>query len=346
MGAAWQPGQLLFCGYEGLEPPRDLLDLVAAGRVGGVITFARNIESPSQLRRVTQHLAELAPKGAPLAIAVDQEGGRVQRLRAPWTQWPPMAALGRADDEQASRGFARALGLELREAGFNLDFAPVVDVHSNPKNPVIGDRSFSSEPDVVARHAVAVIEGLREAGVAACAKHFPGHGDTDLDSHLELPVLNHNLDRLRRIEWPPFVAAIQAGVASLMSAHISFPALDGARPATLSPTIMALVRDELGFDGVVFSDDLEMGAVARHYSPRARIEGCLTAGLDGLLVCRHADFRDEALAILERQRDSVLEGPLTRMVAFKSGLEAAGPVPTRCGPPYAEHLQMAETWQS
>jgi beta-N-acetylhexosaminidase len=184
----------LFVGFAGTHVPPDLAVRIREGRVGGVVLFRRNIEDPAQVRALTAELHRLAPPDAPLTIAIDQEGGRVQRLRAPWTEWPPMRSLGRGPIADTT-AFARALALELLDAGFDLDFAPVVDVDSNPDNPVIGDRSFARDPATVGNHAAAQILALQELGIAACAKHFPGHGDTDLDSHLALPCLD--LDRAR-----------------------------------------------------------------------------------------------------------------------------------------------------
>ncbi|MBW2579320.1 MAG: glycoside hydrolase family 3 protein, partial [Deltaproteobacteria bacterium] len=196
MSSKWQPGQLLFAGFEGLELPEDLARLIAAGRVGGVVLFARNVGDPDQVQSLNAALHACAPEGAPLLIAIDQEGGRIQRLRDPWTQWPPMQRLGEADDLEMTAAVARALAVELSNLGIGLDFAPCVDVDTNPANPIIGDRSFGCEPTRVAAHAAPFIRAMQDAGVAACAKHFPGHGDTACDSHLELPRLDHDLARL------------------------------------------------------------------------------------------------------------------------------------------------------
>lgn len=317
MTSLWQPGQLLFAGFQGTELPRDLAELLAQGRIGGVILFARNIGGPAQVRALTTALHAAAPPDAPVLLAIDQEGGRVQRLRAPWTEWPPMRRLGERDEPDTTAAVAAALARELADLGIGLDFAPVVDVDTNPLNPVIGDRSFSRDPSRVARHAAAFVTAMQAAGVAACAKHFPGHGDTHSDSHLELPRLEHDLDRLREVELPPFRAAIAAGVASMMTAHVLFPRLDRARPATLAPDVMNLLRGELGYDGVVFSDDLEMKAVADHFAPEPLVRGCLEAGCDGVLVCSKFDLVREVLRLLERTPDRLLEQPLRRMVALK-----------------------------
>ncbi len=345
MPSWWHPGQLLFAGFQGTELPLDLAKLLAAGRVGGVIVFARNLRDLHQVRRLCRQIHEAAPIDAGTIISIDQEGGRVQRLRDPWTQWPPMRTVGDADDLNQTEMVARALARELLDLGIGLDFAPDVDVDTNPANPVIGDRSFGRDPERVARHGAAFIRAMQGEGVAACAKHFPGHGDTATDSHRELPRLDHDLDRLRRVELPPFRAAVEAKVASVMTAHVLFKTLDPRRPATLSPDIMAILRDELGYDGLVFSDDLEMKAVFANFSPRQLVEGCLEAGVDALLVCHDASFRDEVLRRLERTPDSKIEPSLRRLVAFKEAFVA--PVRDRAmntdgsAPPYPEHLDLA-----
>ncbi|MCA9718122.1 MAG: beta-N-acetylhexosaminidase [Myxococcales bacterium] len=345
MTHAWQPGQLLFVGFHGHEVPRALAERVAQGRVGGVILFARNIdpEDPAQLWRLCQQLQERAPPAVPLLIAIDQEGGRVQRLRAPWTEWPAMARLGKVNDVDYTAAVAKAIARELADYGIGLDFAPVVDVDTNPANPVIGDRSFGREAERVARHARAFIEAMQGEGVACCAKHFPGHGDTISDSHLELPRLEHDLDRLGAVELPPFRAAAAAGVASVMTAHVMFPRLDRRRPATLSPDILQrLLREGLGYEGVVFSDDLEMRAVADHFSVRERVLGALEAGVDGLLICSEHDLQEEALRLLERAPDRLLERALERMTRLKEAYaRRRSRLHVPAGPPYAAHQKLS-----
>ncbi len=341
----WQPGQLLHVGFHGTRVPGDLHDLIAAGRVGGVTLFSRNIETPGQALALTRELHACAPSDLPLLVSIDQEGGRVQRLREPWTSWPAMRRVGETGDPQAVAQLATAIARELRDLGIGLDFAPVVDVDTNPANPVIGDRSLSREPAVVAQLASAFIRALQEAGVAACAKHFPGHGDTARDSHLDLPTVEHTLDRLRRVELAPFQAAVAAEVACVMTAHILLPALDRKRPATLSPAVIGMLRDTLSYDGVVLSDDLEMGAVAKHFDVRTRILGPLSAGVDGLLICSQADLRTEALRLLERAPDRLVEQPLRRMIALKQAYANTNRIDGDTlpqGPPYPEHQQLAQ----
>ncbi|MFQ5418678.1 MAG: beta-N-acetylhexosaminidase [Myxococcota bacterium] len=340
MTAAEQPGQLLFVGFDGLDVPDDLGSLVAQGRVGGVVLFARNIESPQQLRALADDLHARAPDDCPLTVAIDQEGGRVQRCRSPWTEWPPMRRLGERRGVADTEAVARALGRELADLRVDLDFAPCVDVDGGPEQAIIGDRSFSRDPHVVARHGAAFIAALEGAGVAACAKHFPGHGDTAIDSHVELPRLERDLERLRAVELVPFAAAARAGVASVMTAHIVLPALDPELPSTLCPAAIALLRDEIGFEGLVFGDDLEMKAVADHFSPEELTRGALGAGVDSLLVCRSRALRDGVLAVLETLPDAALEASLRRMARFKArysgGRRASG-----AGPPYDDHVAFA-----
>jgi beta-N-acetylhexosaminidase len=178
--------------------------------------------------------------------------------------------------------------------------------------------------------------------VAACAKHFPGHGDTDLDSHLDLPSLPHDLERMREVELPPFAAAAAAGVASIMTAHVVFQAIDRKRPATLSPEVMAILREELGYDGVVFTDDLEMKAVADRYRPAQLVSGVLQAGVDALLVCKEIDLVREVLRLLESSPDALVERGIARMLAFKRRFPPP-PLPERDSPrpPYPDHLELA-----
>src|SRR5438270_1567465 len=281
-----QIGQLLIAGFDGHQLPVELKSLAREFGLGGVILFARNVAEPEQVAEVCYEAARLVPE-LPLWVSIDQEGGRVARLKAPFTEWPPMATLGRSGDVALAERFARALAFELKAVGVTLDYAPVLDVFTNPKNTVIGDRAFGNKPADVARFGAAVIRTLQGEGVAACGKHFPGHGDTIADSHHELPLVEHPPERLRETEFVPFKAAIEAGVASIMTAHVFVPALDEDRPATLSTRIITgLLRKELGFAGVILSDDLEMKALAAgdRSVPDAAVEA-IAAGCDGVLIC-------------------------------------------------------------
>ncbi len=280
-----QIGQLLIAGFDGQQVPVELRSLAREFGLGGVILFARNVGEPEQVAELCYESARLVPE-LPAWVSIDQEGGRVARLKAPFTEWPPMATLGRSGNVQLAGRFARALALELKAVGITLDYAPVLDIHTNPKNPVIGDRALSDKAEEVARLGAAIVAALQVEGVAACGKHFPGHGDTQADSHVELPLVEHPLDRLRSVEFVPFKAAIAAGVATMMTAHVFMPALDEQRPATLSRRIVFdLLRDELGFDGVILSDDLEMKAIAATYAVPSAAVLAIAAGCDGVLIC-------------------------------------------------------------
>lgn len=281
-----QIGQLLIGCLPGTTIPPEMRSLARDFGLGGIILFARNIEAPDQVADLAREIQTLTTD-VPLWVSVDQEGGRVARLRAPFTEWPPMATLGRSGDAALAGRFAAALAAEMRAVGVTLDYAPVLDVHTNPKNPVIGDRALAEDADMVARLGVAIIEGLQRNGVAACGKHFPGHGDTAVDSHHALPLVEHPPDRIRRVECVPFRAAIQANVAFMMTAHVLVPAFDEEKPATLSRRIVYdLLRDELDFPGVILSDDLEMKALAATYSVAEAAVGSIQAGCDGVLICR------------------------------------------------------------
>jgi len=282
-------GQVLCAGFEGTQAPSELLDALRADALAGVVLFKRNLPDARHALALCRTLAEDA---SPL-IAVDQEGGRVARLRAPVLELPPMRALASLGDPELTERCGALLGAQLRALGFTMDFAPVLDVDTNPDNPVIGDRSFGRTPDVVTTHALAFSRGLGGAGILACGKHFPGHGDTDLDSHLALPRLSHDRERLDRVELAPFRAA--TALPAWMSAHVIFEALDDARPATLSPVVIReLLRGELGYDGVVISDDLEMNAIADGWGVVAGAVAAIDAGCDLLLICSRLDLVWEA----------------------------------------------------
>lgn len=278
-------GQLAIAGFTGHSIPSDLRLLAREFDLGGIILFARNVEAPEQVAELSREAQSLA-QDLPLWVSVDQEGGRVARLKAPFTTWPPMATLGRSGDEQLAARFARALAAELKAVGISLDYTPVLDIHTNPRNPVIGDRALAERADDVARLGRAIITALQTEGIAACGKHFPGHGDTSTDSHHELPLVEHPPDRLEAVELVPFRAAIEAGVASIMTAHILIPALDEERPATLSPAIVdSLLKKSLGYTGLVLSDDLEMRAIGAKYGIPEATVAAVAAGCDAVLMC-------------------------------------------------------------
>ncbi|MBI2001548.1 MAG: beta-N-acetylhexosaminidase [candidate division NC10 bacterium] len=289
------PTPTLFClGFEGIRVPDDLRRLLGAG-LGGVILFRRNLRDLEQICRLTAGLHAAA--SGPLLVGVDQEGGRVTRLPEPFLSPPPAASLGALDDAILTRDLARAVGRELRAAGFSWNLAPVLDVHTNPANPIIGDRAFSHDPERVARLGVAAIQGLTEVGLLATAKHFPGHGETAADSHLTLPESPQPTARWRAVEFVPFRRAIQAGVPVVLVAHLLCPALDREAPSSLSRTVITdILRKELGYDGVVVSDDLEMGAIAARFDVGEAAVRFLEAGGDLVLICHDAVRQRDAMA--------------------------------------------------
>lgn len=279
--------------FDGTEPSPHLRRLITEHRLGGVVLFQKNIQNPAQvahLCRELQHLARQA--GLPLLlIAMDQEGGPVERLPL---GLPGAMAIGATRSAAFAETAGGITGRALRAVGVNINFAPVLDVNTNPANPVIGLRSFGEEPDLVSRLGRAFIAGLHQEGVAATGKHFPGHGDADLDSHAALPVVRHAIDRLEAVEFHPFRQAIQDGLGAVMTAHVAFTHADTA-PATLSPAILQrMLREGWGFDGVVFTDSLAMAPIARIGAGRAAVQALL-AGADVLLACGGPRVQEEVI---------------------------------------------------
>jgi beta-N-acetylhexosaminidase len=296
-------GQMFLVGLTGEELARDDERFLEEYPFGGFIFFSHNLKSPEQILSFCRSLWE-KKKELPLFIAIDEEGGRVHRLPAPFTHFPPAAALGRTADPDLARRVGRAIARELSSVGINLDFAPVLDVHSNPDNPVIGDRSLSSNPEEVIALGWAFAQGLRAGGVIPCGKHFPGHGDTAQDSHFELPVVKKTVDALMAMELAPFRHACQNQIESLMTAHVLYPALDPEFPATLSPAILqGLLRRTLGYRGVLFSDDLEMKAISAKYGLEEAALLGVAAGADALLFCHDAEKASRALDLLCRRAE-------------------------------------------
>jgi beta-N-acetylhexosaminidase len=328
-------GQLLWIGFEAETVTPALRAKLDAGAVGATILFKRNLVVRDEridldaLVALNRELHRAAPDGTPALIAVDQEGGVVQRVRAPATKFPPMGsidAFAAPEDEALAEAVGRAMGDELRALGFDIDFAPVLDVHTNPANPIIGDRAFGTDAATAARRALAYARGLDAAGVLACGKHFPGHGDTATDSHLELPRIDHAWDRLERIELLPFARAAEAGVPMIMTAHVVFAALDAARPATLSPEVVTgLLRERLGYRGVIVSDDLDMKAIAAHMGADVAAVAAIRAGCDVLLLCRDPAHQDaaEAALVREAERDSTFRARIGEAAARVRAMKRA-----------------------
>jgi beta-N-acetylhexosaminidase len=287
-------------GFDGARMPGEFLPLLERG-VGTVILFRRNVESAQQVQSLCAELKRRA-RDSELLICMDQEGGRVKRLGGgTFTDVPSARAIGKANDPALARRIGELLARELRAVNCDWDLAPVIDVDTNPKNPVIADRSFSADPQIVARLGAAIVEGLQANGVAACGKHFPGHGDTWQDSHFVLPTLEHDMDRLMQVELKPFEAAIQAGVATIMTSHILFRAIDPQLPATMSrPILRGILRERLGFEGLIVSDDLEMKAIADNYGIEQVVIRGANAGIDLFFLCHNLSLQHEAIDLLIR----------------------------------------------
>ncbi len=281
-------GQLIMVGFEGPQANEAIETHISERFVGGVVLFSQNIQSPKQTAELTnelQGLARATTHQIPLFIGIDQEGGWVIRLREGATVLPGNMALGATDSTELAERAGEITAVELAAVGVNLNFAPVMDVNNNPHNPVIGHRSFGESAELVSRLGVAYIRGLQRNGVLATAKHFPGHGDTAVDSHFDLPTVNHDRERVHALELQPFQAAIEADVAAIMTAHIVYPAFDDNLPATLSPTLLTnLLRKELGFNGLLITDDMEMKAIDDRYRSGEAAVMAVEAGADIVMV--------------------------------------------------------------
>lgn len=299
-----QIGQLLMVGFSGHSVPQEIIELIERYHVGNIILFSRNIHEAEQVFALTSQLQDYARKAGqrfPLLIAIDQENGIVQRMGEVATLFPGNMALGAIGSQEIARAVAQATGEELRALGINMNLAPVVDVNNNPANPGIGVRSFGEDARQVGQLGGAMVQGYKEAGIVSCLKHFPGHGDTAVDSHLALPTIPYPPERLQQLELVPFRMGIAAGAECIMSAHIAFPALSGSTelPATLAPAIITgLLREQLGFEGVVMSDCLEMHAVLDAYGTGRGAVLALQAGIDLVLVSHHFERQRESIAAI------------------------------------------------
>lgn len=311
-------GQLLVVGLAGAELASGERRALESGERGGVVLFRRNIvpgpEGPGRVAALVRSVRDACSLELPPLVAIDQEGGRVVRLGPPALALPPMRRIGDLGDVDFASRLAEAQARELAALGITMSFAPVADIHTRPENPIIGDRAFAETPEAVTRFARAWAEGLARGGVLSCLKHFPGHGDTTVDSHLALPKVERSREELDRIELAPFRAlAREPSVASMMTAHVVYPALDPG-PATLSRAVCTdLVREAFGFEGTLFSDDLEMKAIQLPVGEAAVL--AIAAGCDSLLVCSREDLAAEAHEALVREAE--------RSAAFRLRCEEA-----------------------
>lgn len=359
MSIGEQIGQLLMVGFPGKEPTPEVLELIQAGHVGGIILFSRNLGSPRQILQLTSTLQEAAQEAGqpyPLLIATDQENGIVRRTGAATTSFPGNMALGAINSPAATEVVARATGQDLRALGITMNLAPDVDISNNPANPVIGVRSFGSDPELVARLGTNAVMGYRAAGVVATLKHFPGHGDTDTDSHLALPIVPFDIERLEAVELKPFRRAIDAVAESLavMTAHVAVPAITGSStlPATLAPEVInGLLRNQIGFEGVVITDCLEMRAISSGVGIAEGAVRALQAGADIVLVSHRYDRQMTgltAIRVAASQGDlsaSVIRAAAERVVHLKERLPGWDGLPSPDSAPTmvnAAHQRLAD----
>ena len=297
-------GPSLIIGIAGTSLTAAESEFLVRENIGGIILFKRNFESPEQLRELCDELQSLSkrtPDKQPFFVSVDQEGGRVARFRKPFTEWPPMAAPGKIDSPTVAFKVAQAIGAELRAVGVNMNFAPSIDIFTNPANTVIGDRAVSTDAETVAKLGSALVRGYIKADIIPVAKHFPGHGNTLIDSHEELPVENRTREELDAREWEPFKRVFRARLDIVMSAHIKFPNIDPEWPATLSEIFLKdILRTQLRYRGLAITDDLDMKALTKHHTKAAIAVRAIQAGANILLYCNEPDSPPIALDAIEK----------------------------------------------
>lgn len=322
-------GQILVVGFAGLTAPDYVLEWLATERAGGIILFRRNIASPEQLAALVQSCRDAAPR--PILVAIDQEGGRVARLHQGngFTESPGAMALAATGSEEIAESVSAVLAAEMRAMGINWVLAPVVDIAHDKTNFVIGTRALGTDSEQVARLACAEVRGFQQSGIPATAKHFPGHGNTPVDTHEALAVVSGSVDYLWEHDLIPFRAAVKAGVASVMVSHVKFEALDSEHPATLSPRITTgLLRDEIGFQGVACSDCMEMKAITDHYGASESAVLGILAGLDVLFFSHTQQYQQEAYngILTAVQSGRIAESRIDEAVARIDAMLTAYPV--------------------
>lgn len=305
-------GQHLFIGISGHSLTHEEKDFIVNNNIGGVCLFGRNVAEPEQVYDLCQEIQALhhqQPSRLPLFIGIDMEGGRVHRFKPPFTQWPALKHLGDIDNPTLTFHFAHRMGQELRAVGINLDFAPCLDVFTNSQNTVIGDRALSSDPEVVAKHASALVRGYIKSDILTCAKHFPGHGNTLIDSHEDLPVEDISFEELEGRELIPFKKAFKSKVDMVMTSHIHFPQVDPDWPTTLSPKMMELIREEYRYKGLIVTDDMGMKAMTKHYGIVEAPLQALLAGVDLLLYCNDPEVPPQ---VMEGLLEATAQGRLNQ----------------------------------
>jgi beta-N-acetylhexosaminidase len=303
-------GQLVVVGVDGTVINEDSRRFIQEYHVGGFIFYKNNIESTQQALLLFNELkSNNEVNKVPLWMSVDEEGGRVTRMPDELLKLPNNKDIGIKNDAELSKEIGQILGRELREFGLNMDFAPVLDIHSNPKNPVIGDRSFGNQSTLVSTLGIATMHGLQSQGVVPVVKHFPGHGDTSVDSHIGLPIVEYDLDKLRKLELIPFQNAINQQADVVMIAHLLIPKVDSEYPASLSKIVISdILRDELGFNGVVITDDMTMGAIGENYDLKLASVQSVLAGTNIVLVGHDVE---KGVAVIQALTDAVENGKIS-----------------------------------
>ncbi|MPM37152.1 Beta-hexosaminidase [bioreactor metagenome] len=303
-------GQMIFAGVSGTTMDTGAEKLINQLHVGGIVFYKNNFENPTQTVELVNRIKAENSSNIPLFLGVDQEGGRVTRLPGALTNFPPNQKIGEVNNPEFSYKIGRLLGFELREFGLNLDFAPVLDINNNPNNPVIGDRSFGNNLEIVSKLGIETMKGIQSQKVIPTIKHFPGHGDTSVDSHLELPIVNKTLKELMELELIPFKRAMDEGAEVVMVAHMLIPELDKNNPASMSKMIMTdVLRSQLGFTGVIITDDMTMGAIVEHFDiGKAAVES-VKAGSDIILVGHGYDNVDKIQGSL---KDAIEKGEISQ----------------------------------
>src|SRR5690554_517738 len=302
-------GQMVIVGLDGYTLKDETRRMLEEYYVGGFVLFGENVQDSAQLLSLVNSLKEANTQDTPLFFSIDEEGGRVSRLPEEFCPMPVNGEVAEVNDGEFSFQIGNLLAERVKALGFNMNFAPVLDIDSNPDNPVIGDRSFGSTTQIVTRLGLKTMQGIQDRRVIPVVKHFPGHGDTAVDSHIGLPVLEHDMVRLQNMELTPFQVAIQEGADAVMLAHILLEKIDSDNPATMSRTIVTdLLREQMGFSGVVITDDLTMGAILENYDVGQAAVQAVNAGVDIILVCHGHQHR---VAVLEALRRAVHDGTIS-----------------------------------
>jgi beta-N-acetylhexosaminidase len=303
-------GQMIIVGVDGYTSNAHAISLLEDYHVGGFILFKNNIRDAGQALDLINSLKTSNSKNRlPLFMAVDEEGGRVTRMPDQFGKIPAAGIIGKLNDTDLSYDIGKVLAKEIKALGFNMNFAPILDINSNPKNPVIGDRAFGTEPGIVTDLGTATMKGIQSENVISVVKHFPGHGDTSVDSHVGLPVVYNDLDRLENFELLPFKQAVKDGADAVMIAHILLPKIDSENPASLSKTFITdILRGKLGFDGVTVTDDMTMGAISKRYDVGQAAVKSINAGSDIILVCHEYDRETSVIkTMLEAAQKGIIK---------------------------------------